>query len=346
MKRCFLLISSLAFLTALLPAQAELQPVAIVRLTRSQPITVKELKTEVEKLEAQAGRVLTPVERRQILDAMINERLAIQAAERDRVVVSDAEINQQIQQLRTAMSQSIQRQPSDAEFAAAIQEETGLDMAVFREQLRRSLTTQKYMLSKKQSEIQAIQVPTEAEISEFYITNRTTFVRPETVRFSMIHVVFGANRAEARTLIDQLAREIGTDVQKFDEAVIKSQGARSNLGYRGGDVGYMPRNAQAQQSVGQQLVDIAFNLRVGEISRVVENPQGYAILKVTETYPMKILELDDIAQMGTPLTVHDYIGQYLYQQRQQETLARIQQELVTELRTGNPFQIFEANLNW
>jgi parvulin-like peptidyl-prolyl isomerase len=307
---------------------------------------VKELKTEVAKIEAQTGQPLTPAQRREVLDAMINERLALQAAERDRVVVSDAEVNQRVQQLREALAQSLERQPTDAEFAETIQQQTGLDVAGFREQLRRSLTTQKYLLSKKQSEIQAIQTPTEAEIVEFYNTNRTSFVRPETVRFSMILVPLGTNRAEARTLIDRLAREIGQDTQKFDEAVIKGQASSSTLGYRSGDAGYMPRNAQAQQAVGQELVDMAFSLRVGEISRVVENTQGFAIIKVTETYPVKVLAMDDIAQLGTPLTVHDYIAQGLYQRRQQDTLARIQQELVTELRTGNPFQIFEANLNW
>jgi parvulin-like peptidyl-prolyl isomerase len=346
MKRCLLLICFLASLTVFLPAQAELQPVAIVRLTRSQPIAVKELKAEVATMEAQAGRALTPAERRQVLDAMIDEWLFIQAAERDRVAVSDTEINQQIQQLRTAMAQSLQRQPTDAEFAAAIQQETGRDMSVFREQLRRRLTAQKYLLSKKQSEIQGIRAPTEPEITAYFSTNRTEFTRPETVRLSMIQVAYDTNRAEARTLIDRLAQEIGGNAQKFDEAVIKSQAASSTLGYRGGDAGYIPRNAQAQQLVGQGFVELAFTLRVGEISRVIEIPQGFAIINVTETYPMKILEMDDIFQLGTRLTVHDYIAQGLLQQRQQETLARVQQELVTELRTGNPFQINESFLNW
>lgn len=346
MKRCFLLTGFLVSVTALLSAQTDLQPAAIVRLTRSEPITVRQVRTEAEKLETQQGRALTREERRQVLDAMINERLFLQAAERDRVVVSDGELGQQIQQLREALAQTAGRQPSDAEFAAAIQQETGLDQNAFRDQLRRSLTAQKYLLSKKQTEIQAIQAPSDAEIIEFFSVNRTSFIRPETVRFSMIQVAFGTDRAAARTLIDRLARDIGQDVQKFDEAVLVSQAAGSNRGYQGGDAGYIPRNPQAQQSLGRELLDLAFGLRIGEISRVVENPQGFAILKVTEKYTMKTLELDDIAQVGTPLTVHDYIGQGLYRQRQQEALVRAQQALVTELRTGNPFQVFEDRLNW
>ena len=102
-------------------AQADLQPAAIVNLSRSEPITVKQLRTEVELRERGAGRALNADERRQILDIMINERLAIQAAERDRIAVSENEINQQFQQLRAGMVQAIGRQPTDAEFATAVQ---------------------------------------------------------------------------------------------------------------------------------------------------------------------------------------------------------------------------------
>ena len=93
-------------LAASLPAQMDLQPAAIVRLTKSEPITVKQLRTEVERMEAQTRRKLGPTERRQILDVMINERLAIQAAERDRITVTENELNQQIQQLRDQLRQS------------------------------------------------------------------------------------------------------------------------------------------------------------------------------------------------------------------------------------------------
>jgi hypothetical protein len=102
-------------------AQSDLQPVAIVRLTKSEPITVKQLKTEIEKLAWQdiaprLGRAPTTAEmntatsglnaaqRRQVLDVVINEKLALQAAERDKITITDNEINQQITQLRAQMA--------------------------------------------------------------------------------------------------------------------------------------------------------------------------------------------------------------------------------------------------
>jgi parvulin-like peptidyl-prolyl isomerase len=328
-------------------AQTDLQPAAIVRLTKSEPITVKQFRVEVEKMQKQAGRTLNATERRQVLDVMINERLAIQAAERDRITVSENELNQQIQQLKAQMAQTLGRQPTDAEFATAVRNETDLDIPAFRDQLRRQYLVQKYLLSKKQDVIQSVQSPSEAEILSTYNLAKAQFVRPETVRFSMIQVVFGdtaADKTRARETADRLTREIGSNPAKFDEAVVRGQAAGS--GYQGGDGGYLPRNIQAQQVVGQEFMDIAFSLKQGEVSRMIENTGGYQIIKITETYEQRNLELDDIFQLGTRVTVREYITNSLLQQRQQTVLERASQELVTELRAGNPFQVFDSNLSW
>jgi parvulin-like peptidyl-prolyl isomerase len=199
-------------------------------------------------------------------------------------------------------------------------------------------------VSKKQGILEGAKDPTNEEILDFYDNNKTEFIRPDTVRFSMILIPYGQDRTKAKALADQLIREIGSNASKFDEAVIKSQSPGS--GYQGGDAGYLPRNDQARQRVGADLLRIAFSLKQGEVSSLVESPQGYNILKVTETLEMKVLGLDDMVQPGAPVTVREYIKRYLSQQRQQEVLAKAQQELVTELRVGSPFQIFDANLNW
>jgi parvulin-like peptidyl-prolyl isomerase len=278
---------------------------------------------------------------------MINEKLALQAAERDRVSISDNEINQQIQQLRSSMVEQIGRQPTDAEFALAVRNETGLDVAAFREQLRRQMIIQKYLLAKKQNIIESVQVPTDEEVRDTYTLAKTQFVRPDTVRFSMIQVPFGTDPAEktrAKELADRLVREIGSNAAKFDEAVIRGQ--TPSAGYQAGDGGYLPRNMQAQQVVGQDFINIAFSLKQGEVSRLIEGPRGFQIIKVTETYEQKNLEIDDVVQLGTRMTVREYIANSLFQERQQGVIEKATTELVTELRAGNPFQIFENNLSW
>jgi parvulin-like peptidyl-prolyl isomerase len=347
MKSFLTILSLAALVTAQVFAQSDLQAAAVVRLTRTEPISVKLLRAEVERMEKSAGRALTTDEKWQVLDVMINERLAIQAAERDRVTISDNEVNQQIQQLRVQMAQGLGRQPTDDEFTRAIQEQTGLEMAVFREQLRRLGLVQKYLMSKKQNLFNSVKTPTEAEILSAYNLAKAQFVRPETVRFSMIQIPPGSDapgRTRARELADRLVREIGSNPAKFDEAVTRS--LAPNSGYQGGDGGYLPRNIQAQQIGGEQFNNTAFNLRQGEVSRLMENPRGYQIIKITETYEMKNLDLDDIFQLGTRITVRDYIGNAMLQERQQAVIEQATQELITELRRGNPFEIYRNNITW
>jgi parvulin-like peptidyl-prolyl isomerase len=220
-------------------------------------------------------------------------------------------------------------------------------MQAFRDQTRNDLVTQKYLMTKKQSTFENIKNPTEQDIINTYKLRKSELVRRDTIRFSMIQVAYGADAAaknKARELADRLVREIGSSPSKFDEIVLRSQAP--NSGYQAGDGGYLPRNIQTAQVVGQDFITTAFNLKQGEVSKVIEGPGGYQILKVTETYAMKSLELDDIFQPGTRITVREYIRNYLLQERRMIALFEATQELVTELRAGRTFQIFERNLSW
>jgi parvulin-like peptidyl-prolyl isomerase len=347
MKRIAFLVLFSFFLIAFGFAQADLQPAAIVNLTRSEPITVKQLRTEVERVEKTVRRSLTDKERRDVLDSLINERLAIQAAEKDKITVSENEVNQQINQLKTQMVQALGRQPTDAEFSTAIKNETGLDLAAFRDHARRQLTTQKYLMSKKQSSFENIKMPTDADITSAYNLTKSQFVRPDTVRFSMIQIEYGpdaASKTKAKELADKLNKEVSSSPAKFDEMVLRGQ--TPNSGFQAGDGGYLPRNVEAAQVVGQDFINTAFGLKQGEVSKLMEGIRGYQIIKVTETYAQKNLELDDIFQLGSRVTVRNYIGNSLLQERQMEALSKATQELVAELRAGKTFQIFEKNLNW
>ena len=328
-------------------SQTDLQPAAIVNLTKNEPITVRQLRTEVERMEKTRGRTLTKDERLQMLDVMINERLAIQAAEKEKIAISESEVNTQLQQLRAVLAQQLGRQPTDAEFSLAVKNESGLELNAFRDQLRKQMIVQKYLLAKKEPLLKSVKEPTEAEIVEQYNLAKAQFVRPETVRFSMIQVPYGpdaASRTKARELANSLLKEIGSNPSKFDEVVTKSYAP--NSGYIAGDGGFLPRNHEAQNIVGQDFINTAFNLKQGEVSKLIEGNPGYQIIKITENYSMKNLELDDIIQPGSSIRVRDYIKQALMNERQQSILAKASEELISDLRKGNPFRVYENNLNW
>jgi parvulin-like peptidyl-prolyl isomerase len=344
-KTLFLLLGLFTALPCF--SQSNLQTVATVNLTKTEAITVGQLRTEVQRREKASGKTLTKAERLQMLDIMINERLVLQAAERDRIMVSESEINQQIDQLKNVLAQQLGRKPTDAEYAQAVMNESGLDVNAFKEQVRRQLIVQKYMLAKKGDLINSIKVPTEQEIQNEYTLLKGELVRPETIRCIIIQVAYGpdaAARAKAKTLAESLVREINNDPSKFDEVAQRS--VAPNSGYQAGDAGYIPRNQEARNLVGQTFIDTAFSLKQGQVSRLVEGQQGFQIIKVTENYASKQLELGDILQLGTRITVRDYIGQGLLNQRQQAILNQASEEIVKDLRTSRTFSINENNVNW
>jgi parvulin-like peptidyl-prolyl isomerase len=370
MKRFLVAFSLCFFVNSLSFAQIDLQTIAVVKLTKSEPITVKQVKNEAEQyvktaMIQETGRQptadelnkalqgLTLDDKRQVLNLMINEKLTLQAAERDKISVSENEINQQINGLRSQLAQNIGRQPTDAEFSLAIRNEMGMELPAYRDMIRRQLLMQKYLVEKKQSVLNGFKNPTDEDILTEYKLRETQLVRPRTVRFSMIEVPHGSDKAKAKEIADRLIREIGGNPTKFDEAVVKGQ--VPSAGYRAGDGGYLPMTPQAQAAAGKEFIDTAFSLKQGEVSKLIENARAYQIFKITESYEKKDLELDDLYQLGgirapdgriVNMTVKDYIYNWLLQQRQAEALQKASQELVVELRRGNPFTIDEKLLNW
>ena len=355
MKRILFMICFIILAAVSLFSQADLQPAAIVNLLRSEPITVRQLRLEVERMERTAGRSLNTSERLQVLEAMINERLVLQGAERERVSVTENELNNQLQQLRNTMAQQIQRNPTDIEFNVALRNDSRIElladdprfMELFRDQLRNQMITQKFLMAKKGSIINAITPPTDAEIIARFELERAQFVRPQTVRFILIQVPYGpdaTSRTAARQLAERLHTEIGSSASVFDEVAARSQSP--NSGFQAGDAGFLPYNREARNVIGSELLNAAFTIRQGEVSGIIEGVQGFQIIKVTENYALRIMEIDDIIQLGSRVTVRNYIGQAIMAEKQQAAVAQASQDLITELRAGRTVQIFERNLNW
>lgn len=327
-------------------AQADLQPVAIVKLAKTEPITVRQYRSELAKMEAQAKRALTGEEKRQVLDLMIDERLVLQAAERDRVAVTDNEVNQQVQQMRMMMSQQLGRELTQKEFETALKNEAGIDYATYKEGIKKQLIAQKYLMSKKRADFEAMKPPSAEEIQSAFELNQTKLVRPYTVKASMILVQPDGSadgQKKARDLADKLAAEIGKDPTVFDQVALRSR--TPNAGYQADTGAIVPRIPEVHDMFGSTFVTKLFALRIDEVSTVVETPRGFIIAKPIEIYGQKMLTLDDPYQPGARATVREYLGNQLLQKKQAAVLEKATRDLMDELRKGTPYQIFEKNLS-
>jgi len=352
MKRTVFFITFISLIAVFGFSQANLQTAATVNLIRTEPITVGQLRTEVERREKEAGRTMTPEGRKQVLDEMINERLILQAAERDKILVTENEITQF---LRNSLAQQIGRQPTDAEFAQAVKE-SGTTEKELREKARKQVVAEKYLMAKKGTLLESIKAPTEEEIAAQFRLVRTQFVRPETVEFSGIQVPYGpdaASRRKAKELADSLNREIGSDASKFDKAYDRA--VMPNSGYNAGSM-ELPRIPEAQKEFGEAFITTAFSLKQGQVSKLIETPNHYYIIKVTRNLEYKVLELSDnipgylLPAYGidprATVSVRNFLGQFMFLEKQQNTLLKATQDLISELRTSRSFKIDETKLNW
>jgi len=353
----FLLISVFGF------AQLDLQPVAIVRLSKTEQITVKQFKEFVAWTTAQkvmatqnVNARLTDTERRQALEELGNQYLACQAAEQEKITISEREINlefdQSIKNFSDGLAQMLGRNPTDAEVDSELRNRTGMTRASLKEMMRRSILTQNYLKVKKQSHFEGIKQPTEAEIQTIYneLKGKSIFengvIRPDTVRVRMLVVPYrnAGEKAAAQNKANELSRQINNDPGRFDETA--REYVKPNSGYISGDA-YIYKDDRVRQAMGAAFVDAVFALRQGAVSRVLERQDGFYIVKVMETYRSKTLVLDDIydLQDTRSTTVRQMIALSEMNRRFMVTLQQAAEELVAELKKRGSVQIMDATYN-
>jgi parvulin-like peptidyl-prolyl isomerase len=274
----------------------------------------------------------SPVDWNALLDEMIDEKLLIQAAQRDKITVTMADVDRYIQQIQFSMASQLGREPSSQEFAEEIMLEIGMDMPEFRDYIQRQLLIQLYISSKQPDTQPLAAAPapvsiSENEIEDYYNMSRTSFVQPQTIQYNAILVPFGDDKAKARETAGQLAAEINKDPARFD-AVFRQAGA-SGSAYQVQEKAYLPRVLQLRQTLGDGVADMLFSLQADQVSDPFEVSAGYEILKVLALYDKQFLGLDDPVQLGGSLSVREYIKNRL---TQVQSVEYIQKDLVKDLR--------------
>jgi hypothetical protein len=133
-----------ADISAMTKDQLDLQTVAKITLTKSEYIFVKQLRLEVErrsKLQEIPAEISELELRRMVLDAVISERLVLQAAERAGLSSPNSELEQRIQMIRASAGRPI----TDQEFSEGIEKQYGMSFSAFQTYLREDLIRQKYI---------------------------------------------------------------------------------------------------------------------------------------------------------------------------------------------------------
>ena len=124
MKRFAIAFLALFAATALF-AQSDLQVLAVVKLNKNESITVKQLKTRVDSYEKQRGTALSTDDRKKVLDAMIQEKLVLQAAQKSGLSIPDSTVEQYFLQ---SVSQQLGKNVTEQEFEQLIKAQTNMSL--------------------------------------------------------------------------------------------------------------------------------------------------------------------------------------------------------------------------
>ncbi len=212
-----------------------------------------------------------PQIREQILTQMIEERLMYAQAELDSVIVSDEQVEGQ---LENQLNYFIRQYGSQENVERAYGMRIDQIKRELRDDVRKNLMAQ----SLQQQKFGSVEV-SRREVNEFYESHKDSLgVIPE--RFTLQHIFINPKGGErvkkiyyekAKMILDSI--KAGADFSELAKVFSEDPGSAS----KGGDLGYVKRGV-----FFPEFEAAAYALRVGELSGIVESPVGYHIIELLD----------------------------------------------------------------
>ncbi len=330
------------------PAQVLDRPVAVVRLVETVNIGRREVDAQVALFEQQIGRALQPAEKQQILEALINDELLLQAASRAGVRVTQEEIRNYLAVQRQQWSQALGVTLSEEQFRLQVEQQTGRPWVDFLEDVTDELIKLKYVRQRESRLFEGVMSVSEAEIQSFYDEQATSFTNPAMVSFRHVYVDLRGKtdqeRQAARASLEAYRRQIRSGALTFEQL---ERRAVDDAAISADNFGYLMRNdPRSQQLLGRSFIEALFGLSEGDIAGVLESNVALHIVLVTDRRSARILSLDDPILPGQNVTVRQQIRNLLANQKEQQALGRAVEKIVGDLRAEAEITVFESNVPW
>jgi len=353
MKRALFVVLLAALAAGLASAQTitAAKQVATVKLTRMENITVNQLRPQVEAWEKNYSKTATLEDKKTVLTGLVNRSLLEQAAERDKIVVSEAELNAKIAEYKqvTAQQRGLARELTDAELQALVKA-SGVTWDAFTRNLKYTVLISSYVRAKRKAELDAVKAPSDQECRDYYDANKKNFFVDDYTRTRQIYLdtrnlTTKDEREKAAKQAEDILRQLKAGTAFADLAAKYSEDTSTK--YKGGDMGWLPRdNAALPQSLGRGFWEAIFKLKPGETSAVLASNIGLHIVQCDETIGAKLVGFDEKVPPRYEYTVKEFIRANLLAAKQQEALYAALQNIFDELRKVAEIKIFEDNLAW
>jgi peptidyl-prolyl cis-trans isomerase SurA len=264
-----IVIILLSLFTAVAPSQTLDRIVAVVE---NDIILESELNAQVQFLVLnQRVDPKTPGLKDQVLQSMINEKLVVAKAIEDSVVVSDDEVQQQ---LETVIQQRIQQVGSESRLEELYGMPLGRIRREFRDEMKKNMLAQRM----QQQRFSSIQI-SRPEVEEFFRQYKDSLgTIPEEVELAHIFIKPGRDetaRASARAKAQLLLDSLRAGANFSELAQRHSEDTRS--AQHGGDLGLVRRGQFVKE-----FETAVFSLKEGQISDLVETEFGVHIIRLEE----------------------------------------------------------------
>ena len=207
--------------------------------------------------------------KQEVISYMIDNEVVYQQAQKDKIKVTDDEVNQKYSQIEKMLD-------TNQEYKKLL-DDAGVDEDYLKETIKKDLAVQKY----RENFEQDLKV-TDKEVEKYYKEHKDEF-KEESVEAYHILVstlddnnkpVDDSKKEELKSKAESLLKEIknGGDFEK----IAKENSDDKSSGKKGGYLGYFTKDSK-----NAQFTKEAFKLEKGQVSSVFETPFGYEIVKVT-----------------------------------------------------------------
>jgi parvulin-like peptidyl-prolyl isomerase len=265
-------------------AAAESSTNLVIARVSGEPITEKQILSAIEVLAKQT--VIKPDQKKQrntilfkgALDNLVTVAILKSEAKKQNITVDKAKVDQQMQVFAS-------QYPSRLEFEKAMARQ-GLNEAEVRKNVEETYSVQALI----DTAVKNAPPVSDADVQKFYDSN--TLSAPERAHVAQLFLKFEENgtpeqKAELKKRLEAIRADIDSKKVTFAEAVAKySQDPNSP---KDGDVGIVARS----QIAIKPLEEAIFGTAPGNMTPVVEGPQGLHLINVIEIKPAGKASLEE-----------------------------------------------------
>jgi parvulin-like peptidyl-prolyl isomerase len=223
--------------------------------------------------------------RQQVLRRMILEQLLEQQVKLDKIELTKEDVLANLKARGARQSPPLSIEQIKQKIEAAGQT---FDEAVKQMQQNKRWRFQKLVNSHLAGKINV----TDRDANDSYTVNKQQFEIPEQVRTSHILIkpaATDADRAKAREEAQRLLKraKAGDDFAEL----AKEYSDDPLTAAKGGDRGFAPKGIWAEP-----FDEVAFQLKTGQLSNLVETPAGYHIIKITDRIEADVISFEEAKQ--------------------------------------------------